>query len=246
MHTTFPSQHLQPNLPGNHACRRHLQYATAITFHATASIYRESKKQFVITPRSSLREGSGVNIHVKSDRNEFSRAELVALVRYTAPSKETYHVAVTQLLKKVPKKQCVVRCESAEADSDDEGDSPAYQDGDRVNIISGSMASDGPSTMFVRKCGSDLRFEISSKLLVQITTNEPGVHAMMKYCGDYMEYGHTIRKDCSSDAYNILDEYEAVDPSSGIKEQVCLVPDFGGSDSLRRRRLFWNTNLYSH
>ena len=242
----FPSHHQQLNLSGNHTCRRCLRYADAITFHATASIYRDSKKQFVITPRSGSREGSGVSIHLESDRNEFSRAELVALVKYTAPSAETYYVAVTQLLKKVPKKQCVVRCEPAESDSDDEGDSRPYQNGDRVNIVSGSMTAEGPSTMQVRKCGSNLRFEIGSDLLLQITTSVPGEHAVMKYCGDYMEYGHTVRKDCSSDAYNVLNEYEAVDPSSGIKEQVCLVPDFGGSDSLRRRRLFWNTNLYSH
>ena len=229
-----------------------MQYATAITFHGKATIYRDSKKQFCITPRTLSHEGSGVRIHVASDRNEFSRAELVALVKYTAPSKKTYSVAVTQLLKKVPRKQCVVRCGRAEADDDEEGGSllsarrPSYQDGDRVIIISGSMAAGDPSIMHARKCGSNQLIRIMSNLLIPITTNEPGVHARMKYCGDYMEYGHTVRKDCSSDAYNILDEYEAVNPSSGIKEQVCLVPDFGGSDTLRRRRHFWNTRLYSH
>ena len=86
------------------------------------------------------------------------------------------------------------------------------------------------------------------ELLIPITGQVAGVHAMMTYCGDCMEYGHTIKKYCSSDGYNIPGEYEAeaVDLSSGIEEQVCLVPDFGGSDSLRRRRHFWNYRLYSH
>ena len=235
-----PSHHQQSNPTGNHDCRRRLQYATAIEFYGQATIYRDSKKQFCITPRTSTCGGSGITIHVASDRNAFSRAELVALVKYTAPSEKTYCVAVTQLLKKVPKKQCVVRCGPAESDDD------PYEDGDRVKIISGSMTSDEPTTMHVRKCSSGEDLEIMSDLLIPITTNEAGVHVMMKYCGDYMEYGHTVRQDCSYPGYNILDEYEAVSPSTGIQDQVCLVPDFGGSDTLRRRRYFWNTRLYSH
>ena len=237
---------MKSNQTGNHACRRSLQYAAAITFHGKASVQREGKKEFAITPRTSTHCGSGLSIHVPSDGNEFSRAELYALVKYTAPSKAVYHVAVTQLLKKVPQKQCVVRCGTREADDDVDDDQASYRDGDRVTTVSGSILSDEPSTMQVRKCGSHQLLEIQSDLLVRITGRKAGVHLKMKYCGDYMEYGHSARKDCSSDGYNILDEYEAVDPSSGIRAQVCLVPDFGGSDSLRRRRLFWNTRLYSH
>ena len=122
----------------------------------------------------------------------------------------------------------------------------SYQDGERVQIVTGTLRGGDPTRMVVRKCGSDDVFEISSKFLRAITSWETGVHAVMKYCGDYMEYGYTSRKDCTSDGYNILDEYEAVDPSNGIKAQVCLVPDHGGSDSLSRRRYFWNLNLYGH
>ena len=221
-------------------CRRRLQRAPDITYHNRATIKRGGKKEFCVAPRSRTHNGSGLVIHVRSHGDAFSRAGLVALVKYTGPSTKTYCVAVTQLLKKAPKRQCVVHCEPEQLEG------CSYQDGERVHIVTGTLRGGEPSRMVVRKCGSDDVFEISSEFLRPITRRETGVHAVMKYCGDYMEYGYSSRKYCTSDGYNILDEYEAVDPSSGIKAQVCLVPDHGGSDSLSRRRYFWNLRLYGH
>ena len=234
------SCHQQPNRTGNRTCRSRLLRAPDITYHNRATIKRGGKKEFCVAPRSRTHNGSGLEIDVRSHGDACSRAELVALVKYTGPSTKTYCVAVTQLLKKVPKRQCVVHCEPNELEG------RSYQDGERVQIVTGTLRGGDPSRMVVRKCGSDDVFGISSEFLRAITSWETGVHAVMKYCGDYMEYGHSSRKYCTSDGYNILNEYEAVDPSSGIKAQVCLVPDHGGSDSLSRRRYFWNLNLYGH
>ena len=236
----FMSCHQQPNRTGNRTCRSRLLRAPDITYHNRATIKRGGKKEFCVAPRSRTHNGSGLEIDVRSHGDAFSRAELVALVKYTGPSTKTYCVAVTQLLKKVPKRQCVVHCEPEQRRG------RSYQDGERVQIVTGTLRGGDPTRMVVRKCGSDDVFEISSKFLRAITRRETGVHAVMKYCGDYMEYGHSSRKYCTSDGYNILNEYEAVDPSNGIKAQVCLVPDHGGSDSLSRRRYFWNLNLYGH
>ncbi len=236
----FMSCHQQPNRTGNRTCRSRLLRAPDITYHNRATIKRGGKKEFCVAPRSRTHNGSGLEIDVRSHGDACSRAELVALVKYTGPSTKTYCVAVTQLLKKVPKRQCVVHCEPEQREG------RSYQDGERVNIHSGRWNPDSHTSMYVRKLGSTDIFEISSEFLRPITGQVSGVHAVMKYCGDYMEHGHTSRKDCTSDGYNILNEYEAVDPSNGIKAQVCLVPDHGGSDSLSRQRYFWNLNLYGH
>ena len=53
----------------------------------------------------------------------------------------------------------------------------------------------------------------------------------MQHSGDYVQYGHDAKTDCCIEGYTFLDEYEAVDPSSGIKVQVSSVPDSGGNDT---------------
>ena len=220
---------------------RHLMAASEyITYRPKATIYRAGKKMFSVTPRGRLCSGSGVRAHVSSSGNAFTNSELVALLVYKAPSsKRSYCIAIIHLLQKVPGKLCVVRLRGG-------GAGPCCKDGDQVKLVGGSTLAGEAHSVTVQKCGNPLSFQIMSDLLAPITGRQPGVHEYMPYSGDYMQYGHNKSLDCSATDYKVLNEYEAISPSSGIKAQVCLVPDVGGTDTLGRPRFFWNKNLYSH
>jgi len=224
---------------GNKACKKQLSECKAITYRSKATIYRGGLKKFSITPRLGKGSGSGLHVDVASGANRYSDSELVALIEYTSPiSSRKYVIALLKLLVKVPKKFCVVRCDPNDASS-------FYKHGDQVQLQAGSTLSGPTHSVSVKTAGSDQQFSIESDLLLQITA-EAGVHDVMTYAGDYMQYGYSPRLDCSSPRYNHLDEYEAVDPATGIKSQVCLVPDSGGWDTKKRNRFFLHKRLYSH
>ena len=226
-------------ITGHKASRRLLQACKAVTYHASATLYRDGKKQYAVLPRRYEAVGSGVRVHVESDGNPFSRAELTALLQFVPPeTTRTYEIAIVHLLKKVPKMQCVVMTAQAAGSF--------FEIGDLVNIADGWTPGSPPRDVPVKKCGGNQRASIHTDDLRLITESEPGAHAVMHYCGDYMQYGKEAKVDCSSAGYSILDEYEAVSIRTGIKMQVVLVPDVGGMDSLERRRFFWNDRLYSH
>ena len=181
-------------------------------------------------------------MHVESDGKPFSDSELVAIIEYISPmGSRTYAVALVQLLVRVPEGFCVIRCDPLSA-------ARWYQNGDQVQLQAGSTLGstleDATHSVSVKKAGSDQQFSIESGLLSPITA-EAGVHAVMTYAGDYMQYGYKAKLDCSSPRYNNLDEYEAVDPASEIKSQVCLVPDSGGLDSKKRHRFFKHERFHS-
>ena len=211
-----------------------------ITYPPKATIYRAGKTMFSVTPRGQLCSGSGVRAHVRSSGNPFTNCELFALLAYKAPSsKRSYCIAIIHLLQKVPGQLCVVRLRGG-------GAGACYRHGDQVRLVDGSTLTGGAHSVTVQKCGNPLSFQMMSDQLAPITSPQPGVHEYMPYSGDYMQYGHNKSLDCSATNYEVLNEYEAISPSSGIKAQVCLVPDVGGTDTLGRPRFFWNKNLYSH
>ena len=225
---------------GNKACERQLRKCAYITYRSKATIYRRGVKQFCITPRLGKGSGSGLHVHLESGGKPFSDSELVALIEYASPtSKRTYVIALVKLLVKVPKHFCVVRCKQNEAGP------TFFKNGDQVQLQAGSTLSGDDHSVSVKTAGSNQQFAIPSNLLVPITA-EAGVHAVMTYAGDYMQYGYNPKLDCCSPTYNHLDEYEAVDPATEIKSQVCLVPDSGGWDTKKRSRFFLHKRLYSH
>lgn len=228
---------------GNQKCKKQLSKCGAIAYRSRASIYRRGVKQFSITPRLMKGSGSGLHVHIPSDGKPFSDSELVAIIEYTSPtSSRKYVIALVQLLVKVPEGFCVVRCDPPSATT-------WYKNGDQVQLQAGSTLkttlADATHSVSVKTAGSNQQFSIESDLLYPITA-EAGVHAVMTYAGDYMQYGYKSKLDCSSPRYNQLDEYEAVDPATGIKSQVCLVPDSGGLDTKKRHRFFKHERLYSH
>ena len=224
---------------GNKACEKQLRQCTLITYRSKATIYRRGVKQFSITPRLEKGSGSGLHVHLESGGKPYSDSELVALIEYTSPtSSQTYVIALVKLLVKVPKHFCVVHCDPNEAGS-------FFKNGDQVQLQAGCTLSESTHTVSVKTAGSNQQFAIPSNLLLPITA-EAGVHAVMTYAGDYMQYGYDPKLDCCSPKYNHLDEYEAVDPAMEIKSQVCLVPDSGGWDTKKRSRFFLHKRLYSH
>lgn len=110
----------------------------------------------------------------------------------------------------------------------------------------GWRSIDAARSVSAVKCGNNQKFSIHMMHLQLIMQSMQGCHAILKICGDYMQYGIKAKVDCSTADYYILDEYEAVSIRTGIKTQVCIAPDVGGIDSLKRRRFFWNDRLYSH
>ena len=226
---------------GHERCHQALKGCKAISFYAKATIYRNGQKMFAVTPRGEQECGSGVHVHVRSSGNAFSHAELVALIKYTSPaSQRIYVAAVVHLLQKVPGSQCVVRL--------GENTSNSLTEGEQVVLLGRATLEGDPHTVSVRKCAAPrLRYEIMSNQLQPVTAaRQPGTHAFMTHAGDYVQYGHDAKTDCCIEGYTILDEYEAVDPSNGIKVQVSLVPDSGGKDTKGRPRFFWNKNLDHH
>ena len=72
-----------------------------------------------------------------------------------------------------------------------------------------------PHSVSMAHCSSGAKFSIVSGKLRPITGSIPGVHAVMIYAGDYVEYGHKGRLDGSTKVYHYLGEFEAVSPSIG-------------------------------
>ena len=227
------------NPTGHKECRRLLRACKAITYHASGTLSRDGKKQYAVTPRCYEMNGSGVRVHVESDGKPFSRAELTALLKFTPPGTEReYDIAIVHLLKKVPKTQAVVITA--------QGPGSFCQIDDLVNIVDTWSIRENDRSVSVKKCGNNQAFSIHSSQLRLITGSRGGSHALMRYCGDYMQYGFKAKLACNTVGYSVVDEYEAVSVRTGIKMQVCLVPDAGGIDSSKRRRFFWNDRLYSH
>ena len=86
---------------------------------------------------------------------------------------------------------------------------------------------------------------VESEALVPVT-DEAGVHHVIKYAGQYVQYSYDPAQDCSHARYDTVNEIHALDPATAVKTRVMLVPDKGGNDTLRRRRFWWYRKMFHH
>ena len=176
--------------------------------------------------------GTGLRVHVASGGSDVSMSELQAVLSYHGPSGATYVIAFVRLLQRVPARVCVVRgtCDFAV--------------GDQVVLLANENLE--REAVRARKLGSRERaIRIESEALVPVT-DEAGVHHVIKYAGQYVQYSYDPAQDCSHARYDTVNEIHALDPATAVKTRVMLVPDKGGNDTLRRRRFWWYRKMFHH
>ena len=203
---------------------------------STATIYRDRQKQFGLVSRGA-RQGLGAGVEITYGDDTDSRAELMELILYEAPSKRVYKLALVRLLIKVPKCLFYIKGEPNAAEKQHH-----FRMGRQVELRRRDMYGTRP-TVDAKLVHRRDRHPIRRSILLQITSSVAGIHAVMDRSGDYMHYGYT-NADVSSPCYHRLEEIQVIDPATSIKSHKCLVPDIGGVDSCGRRRFFWIPKLY--